>query len=294
MSAAPLSTHLPRLSLALALVIGLAACSTAASPSPSGTPTPSGSPPSGATLLLRVTSEGGFINPASTLAALPTVTVYTDGRIFMAGSPSAESPSPLVFPVSVRSVGAGGAAAILAALRAAGLDKPSTAGPGVPGDSGVNVFEVVTRGVTVTTRFAGNGPGGPGLPGGGDNPERTAALDLLGRLLDPKETWGAASAPESVYQPLGYRVFVGPGAPAGDGSSVEPISWPLTTPLADFGSPAVPDFGVTGLRSGIILGADVATAAPVFEAASSDTPFTSGGQVYTLYVRALLPDEAGG
>ena len=291
MSAAPFTARLPRLSLALALTLALAACSTV-SPSPSGTPAPSASPSGGAALMLRVTSEGGFINPTSTLAALPTVTVYADGRIFMAGSPSAENPSPLVWPVSVRSVGAGGAAAILAAIQAAGLDKASTADPGVPGDSGVNVFAVVVDGATVTTRFAGNGPGGPGLPGGGENPERTAALDLLGRLLDPAETWGAASAPESVYAPLGYRAFVGPDAPASE-SPAAALAWPLATPLAEFGTPAVPDFGVIGLRSGIIHGADVATAGPVLESAASDTPFTSGGQVYTLYVRALLPDEVG-
>lgn len=65
MSAARFSTL--RLSLAMAVTIGLAACSTAASPSPSGTPARSPSQVAGAAVLLRVTSEGGFINPASTL-----------------------------------------------------------------------------------------------------------------------------------------------------------------------------------------------------------------------------------
>jgi hypothetical protein len=294
MSATPFSTLRLRVSLALALTLALAACSTAASPSPSGTSAPSPSQATGAALLLRVTSEGGFINPASTLAALPTVTVYADGRIFMAAAPTTDNPNPLVYPVSVRSVGTDGAAAIQAAIHAAGLDTTSSADPGIPGDSGVNVFDVVAGGATVTTRFAGNGPGGgPGLPGASGNPERAAALDLLGRLLDPSDTWGAPSAPESVYQPLAYRVFVRPGAPAGDGSSTEPIAWPLATPLSEFGAPAVPDFGVTGLRSGIIHGNDVATAAPILESAPSSATFTSGGQDYTLLVRALLPDEVG-
>jgi hypothetical protein len=296
MSAAPVARPMARLSLALAVTLALAACSSTASPSASGTPEPSGSPlPADAVPLLRVRSEGGFINPASTMAALPMVVVYTDGRILMAGSPSADNPNPLVVPVSLRTVGAAGAAAIAAAIHAVGLDTASSADPGVPGDSGVDVFEVLADGVTVSTRFAGNGPGGPGLPGGGENPERTAALDLLGKLLDPAETWGAASAPNTVYQPIAYRVFVAPGAPAGDGGASQPpsVAWPLATSLAEFGTPAVPDFGIAGLRSGVLHGADVAAAAPVLEAASATTAFTSGGQSYTLSVRALLPDEVG-
>lgn len=297
MSAAPPTRPVARHSLALAVILALAACSTAVAPTPSGTPAPSASPPAGsAVVLLRVTSEGGFINPASTMAALPTVVVYTDGRILMAGSPSADNPNPLVVPVSLRTVGASGAAAILGAIHAGSLDASSSADPGVPGDSGVSVFEVVADSGTVTTRFAGNGPRGPGGPGaGGDNPERTAALDLLGKLLDPAETWGATSAPESVYQPLAFRVFVAPGASAGDGAASQPpsVAWPLATALGDFGSPAVPNFGIAGLRTGVIHGADVATLAPILEAASMSTAFTSGGQSYTLSVRALLPDEVG-
>jgi len=283
----------PRLVFGLALSLTLAACSTA-SPAPSGTPGASGSPaPGGTVLLLRVTSEGGFINPSANLAALPTVVVYADGRILTPGTPAGGNLSPLVMPVEVRDVGASGAAAILAAIRAAGLDKASTADPGVPGDSGMSVFEVVVGGATVTTRFAGNGPGGPGLPGvgGGDNPERAAALDLLSKLLDPAEMWGAASAPESVYQPVAYRVFVAPGAPVDDGSGQPAVAWPLATSLAEFGAPAVPDLGIAGLRTGIVLGADAAALAPVFAAASASTAFSSAGETYTLYVRALLPDE---
>jgi len=292
MPLAPAYRSQSRLLAALAVIVALVACSSTTQ-TPGGSPVPSASQtPSDALLLLRVTSVGGFINPAANLAALPTVVVYADGRILAAGSPSADNPSPLVMPVSVRNVGAVGAAGILAAIKAAGLDKASSADPGVPGDSGVNVFEVISGGLTTTTRFAGNGPAGPGAAGG-DNPERTAALDLLSRLLDPAETWGAAPAAETIYQPVAYRVFVAPGAPADDRTGQPPIAWPLDTPLSGFGAPAVPDLGINGLRSGVILGPDVAVMAPIFAAASAGTAFTSAGQPFTLYVRALLPDEVG-
>ncbi len=284
----------------------LGACSPNASPTaPSGSPapscacspgaSPSVSPTAGpAAVLLEVISEGGFINPSASLAALPTVVVYADGRIITRGSPPPNASDGLVQPVSVRDVGPEGAAAIIAAITTAGLDQPATGDPGVAADSGTSVFTVNAGGDAVVSRFAANGPGGPGLPGsgGGDNPERTAAFDLLGRLLDPTDTWGAASAPESTYVPLGYRVFAAPGAPGGDGTtSVPAVAWPLGTGLADFGTPAIPDRGVTGLRSGVVLGEEAQALAPVVAAATTATPFTSGGASFTLWVRPLLPHE---
>jgi len=301
--------------VAIAAVFMLAACGGAvapagssSAPAASGTtpPRPSDSPagsraPALATLLLKVTTEGGFINPEATIAALPTVAVYADGRIITPGAVDAIAPGRLLLPVVVRDVGPAGALAILAAIRQAGLDKPSTGSPGIPGDAGTNVFTVVIDGTTTTTRLAGGGsgpgvpgPGGPGGPSvGSADPGRAAALDLLDRLTDPTQAWGAASAPETPFIPAGYRVFVAPGAPPSDQTST-PVPWPLATPLETFGTPAVPDRGVTGLRQGVVLGADAATLRPILEAARSSTPFVSGGKSYTLQVRALLPDELGG
>jgi len=123
----------------------LSACSGAAGPSPTGAPAPTGTPPAqtdmpsfspgpssgdSATLLLRVTTEGGFIGPSANLAALPQVTVLADGRILTPGAVDTIYPGPLLPPVQVRNVGTTGAAAILAAIRAAGLDK---AGAGAGG-----------------------------------------------------------------------------------------------------------------------------------------------------------------
>lgn len=286
--------------VALAVVACGGGSPSASTPTSSPTPTaaPSTAVPSpsaaAANLVLKVTSEGGFINPAATIVALPTVAVYTDGRILTPGPVDAIFPGPLLAPVAVRDVGAAGAAAILDAMRTAGLGKPAQGGPGIPGDSGTNVFTAVVDGVTTTSRYAGGGPPGrPGPVASGDE-GRVAALALLDRLLDPAETWGAATASESSYQPQGYRVFVAPGAPVADGNITEPpVAWPLSTPLAEFGTPATPDRGIPGLRQDAVLGADAATLGPLLAHATSQTAFTSGGSPYTLYVRALLPDELG-
>lgn len=283
----------------------LAACSASASASPSGSEPPAGSPPaseapssipstSPAALILRITTEGGFIGPSANLATVPTASVYADGRIMTPGPEDSIYPGQLVPPVAVRDVGAVGAEAIVAAIRAAGLDKASSAGPGIPGDTGTTVFVVSLDGSSTTTRIAlGGGVPGPGGPGGGSqDPASAAALDLMSRLTDPTDTWGAASAPVTTLVPAGYRIFVAPGAPVADPSVTQlPIAWPLAVPLDQFGAAAMPDRGIPGLRLGAALGADATTLAPVFAKASVLTPFASGGLSYTLYVRPLLPDE---
>jgi hypothetical protein len=293
-------SSIPALAGAVALIA--AACGSAVAPSPtpgSTTPAASGTPvpvPSAAPvqLILRVTSEGGFIGPAASLAAIPTISVYADGRILTPGPIDAIYPGPLLAPVAVTDVGPAGAEAIVEAIRAAGLDKPYTGDPGIGNpDSGTTVFAVTLDGATETTRLhlGGGGPGLPGGLGGSPDPARDAAEQLLERLQDPSETWG--STPKtSTFVPAGYRVFVAPGAPVGDGSTAVPsVDWPLSTALDAFGVPAVPDRGIPGLRQGAVLGADAATLGPALQSATQLTAFSSGGSLYTLYVRPLLPDE---
>jgi hypothetical protein len=296
------SILLPALLVAACIGPGATPTPTPIPPAPSSNPipstAPSGSPVPGqatATLLLKITSEGGFIAASANLAALPSVAVYTDGRIITPGVVPAIYPGPLVPIPSVRDVGPAGAAEIEAAIRTAGLDKPATGSPGVPGDTGTTVFTVLLDGQTTTSRFANLG-GAPGpQPGGSQDPGRAAASDLLDRLNDQTTTWGGSAGTTTTYTPTGYRIFVAPGAPQADPSlSQSPVQWPLSTPLAVFGTPAVPDRGVAGLRTGVVLGPDVATLAPVLASASALTPWESGGSSYTLYVRPLLPDESGG
>ena len=285
----------------LGLAIVLAACQAASTATPgstgSGSQPPSGTPsPTPATenspLLLRVTSEGGFTGPSANLATVPSVSVYADGRILTPGAVDAIYPGPLVPPVSGRSVGAAGAANILAAIHAAGLDVAGGSHePGNP-DMGTTVITVIIDGTPVVSRFTGLGGGPPGPhPDASGSPNTGAVLDLLNRLQDPAETWGGAATAATPYVPVAYRIFVAPGAPAGDPPAA-PVAWPLATPLADFGTPAVPDRGIPGLRSGIVSGQDEAALAPVLAHATAITPFTSSGASFTLYVRPLLPDEA--
>lgn len=286
--------------LALLLIGGLvAACGTASGPSPSaagptGAPTDEPNPTQAAAqLLLRVTSEGGFIAPSANLASVPTVSVYADGRIFTPGPVDAIYPGPLLPPITIKDVGPAGAQAIVAAIRAARLDKESAGGGIGNPDAPTTVFAVSVDSTTITTQFHLGGGGGPGIPGAAsEDPGVAAAGDLLNRLTDPGEAWGATNPVTSTLTPTAYQIFVAPGAPQGDLPTSEPsVAWPLATPLDQFGAPAVPDRGVTGLRQGAVFGADAAKLGPVLAAANALTAFSSGGNLYTLFVRPLLPDE---
>jgi hypothetical protein len=293
----------------LALVVG--ACSTAsptatAQPSPSPTaaptsgPTPTPAPSASASpspsataagLLLKVTSEGGFINPTASLAALPQVVVDSDGHIYTPGFAS-DGSNPLVQPVDMRDVGTAGAQQILDAIKAAGLDKQEP-GSGPVADAGTSVFTVMIDGEKIVNRF-GNSLPGPGHPGGnpGGSPAASAdpaqaAYDLLARLTDPTETWGATSADATTYAPLGYRVYVAPATDAG----MPTVAWPLSTSLANFGAPVSGEYGVDGLRSGVVIGADAVTLGQALAAAQAGSELSSGGANYEVWIRALLPDE---
>ncbi len=236
-----------------------------------------------ATLLLVVTSEGGFIAPSAHLGDLPTVVVDTAGDIYEAGPvptcPSGITYGLLIPHVGVRDVGANGAAQILAAMREAGLD---AAGPsGVTGDAGVTVFTAEIDGQEVVNRVAAGGPG-PGHPGSSPAP----AFDLLNRLLDAGETWGTADVVSATFVPTAYKIYA---ARVADGGS-STAEWPLAS-LAEFGSPATPDFGVSGLRTGVVFGDDAPRLAMELGNQTSDTLVTSDGASYQIWIRPLLPPE---
>jgi hypothetical protein len=265
------------------------ASSTTASPSPLSTPSHVG-------VLFEATTEGGFIKPSASIAAVPEVFVDTAGRIFTPVTAAGGS-SPVIPAFEVRDTGPVGAAAILAAMRSAGLDTEKVGG--VAADTGSTVFTAVIDGEMVLSRFAASGPGRPGQPGGSSDPGASsapeapgaAAFALLSRLVDPAETWGAAPAPVAEpYVPDGYVVYVAPAGATASGAA----PWPLKTVPDAFGTPAVPDLGAAGLRSGVVTGADARTLAAGLTGVAAGGAVESGGTAWSVWVRPLFPGEIGG
>ena len=258
-------------------------------------------------LVLRVAYEGGFLQPSAQRVQIPFVSVYADGRIMSAGAVPAIFPGPLMTTVVVRSVGPDGAAAILKAAADAGLTGPDTTYPGnsPPIDMPSTVVTVVHDGQRTASTFGylPPTPASPVVPGGSAGQVEAATSALLGRLASG-DTFGGTVGPEGTYQPLGFQVFATPGDPsaAAPGTSATgpslarpPVDWPLATPLTSFGKPD--PRGADGARVGLVTGADAVALGPILANASQLTGFRSGGQVWTLAARPLLPDEvaaAGG
>jgi hypothetical protein len=294
--------HSVAAAVATAVLVG--ACTSAggapgATASPPGSAAPSGSPapsPASSELVVRVAYEGGFVAPYARLAQPPIVAVYADGRIISPAPVTMEYPGRLVGPLQVRTVGADGVKAILAAAAAAGLAAADATYPAVGiADAPDTVFVIVKNGTRITTRFGAlaEGMGAPGGQGSSE-PARKAAADFLARLTDPADTFGAPAAPTTLYAPTAFQVWVSPGLPAASDPALtqQPVAWPLTTPLASFGTPATPDTGIAGMRVGVVAGVDAATLEPILARANVLTPFTSGGRTFSLLVRPLLPEEA--
>ena len=265
-----------------------------ASGASSGAPSPSAAT---STLLLKVTSEGGFINPAATLAALPIVAVYADGRILTPGPVEAIYPGPLLPPVTVRDVGPSGAAAILAAIRQVGLDKPVDGRSRDPGRRRDERLHAVVDGVTTTSRFSGAPAGTTGPP---VRVRRRGARRRARAARPParpgRDMGRARRRQETTYVPTGYRIYVAPGGPASDPqASQSPVAWPLATPAR-----RLRHTGRGGPRDRRTSAGDRPRcrcrrlSGRSSQRATTLTAFTSGGSSFTLSVRPLLPDELGG
>ena len=228
-------------------------------------------------------------------AALPIVAVYADGRIMTPGPVDAIYPGPLLAPVSVRDVGASGAAAILAAIRQAGLDRPAASGPGIPGDAGTNVFTVVVDGMTTQSRFAGSQPGRPGPVASGDE-ERIAASRAARPPARSHRYMGCISLGGDPIRPDGVSDLRPPGPfvgrSAGRQSPESPGSCHAPRRLWD-----PRRSGSWGCRTSARASPSAQMRRPSrrsFSTRRRSPAFTSGGSTFTLAVRALIPDELGG
>ena len=240
---------------------GASSGTSAPSTPPSTTPAASGAPsvapsPSAATsvLLLKVTSEGGFINPSANLAALPIVAVYADGRIMTPGPVDAIYPGPLLAPVSVRDVGASGAAAILAAIRQVG-SRPAggVAVRGSPATPARTSSRSSSTARPPRPDFAGSQPGRPGPVASGRRGARRRARAARPPARSGRYMGCAGLGGDHTTSRPGIGSTSSRARPSAEPqASQSPVAWPLATPLADFGTPAVPDRGIAGLRQGVV------------------------------------------
>lgn len=295
----------------LAATLALTGCGrTAASiaePSPTTSP-PAGSGVSADTAsdapVLRVEDVGGLTTASASLARVPAVSVYADGRVITEAGPvvtsSTGAPPALPVPV-VRDVGADGVAELVRLARDAGVGTDALLGrPGIA-DATTTRFTVQIDGAEATTeayalresvgsteQAGASSPDAGFAPGDGLTPaqdvERRRLIGLRKALTDVAATLGDAAGPAAPYRPSALAVLAVPLIPGtADG---QPVPWP---------GPALPGEPTGASEATCVVAQGAALGRALVAAGDVDVtrPWSWGGSSWALTFRPLLPDERG-
>jgi hypothetical protein len=277
-------------------VLALAACGDVPTNTGGGGASSETPPPPTDELVLRVETGGGLVPVELALRALPSFSLYGNGRVITEGPQIAIYPSPALPNLLERSVSDEGVQAILAEAERAGLLGPDRSYE-LPGtaDVPVTTFTVVADGVTHTTSVTGLGAEESGAVNLSDDElaARRAIAEFNTKLLDLASWLPAGSVGEEApFDFAELRLYSSPYEVTQEpGLEQEPKPWPLGEPLAAFGEPA--GGALADLRCGVVTGEELATLLPVAVTSNEITPWTSGGESYLLVFRPLLPDEHG-
>jgi hypothetical protein len=291
--------------LALSVLLGACTAGAASSPAPTGSPPtapPSGSPSpdaSGspdaldATLVLRIESVGGLMGPDFAARAMPTVSVYSDGRVISQGAQIAIFPGPALPSLQVSRLSPAGLQRLVDAAVAAGLGGRNRHLDleGIM-DATTTVFTLIAGGTThtVSAYALGEGVGMDDRMSPEERDARAALLELSAAATDLTWLGTDVVANGLPYEMTALRVFATPS----DGRSTEPgaeiLEWPLDTPLGEIGAPF--PLG-PGVRCAVIDGDDLEALLPLLQAANQLTQWESEEGLYGLTFRPLLPDESG-
>lgn len=246
-------------------------------------------------LILRVSTEGGFVPVEHNLTRLPDLSLYGDGRMISQGPQIMIFPGPALPNVLVRQIEPAGVRAIMQEAAGAGLTGPDRRFDSAAGritDLPDTVFTLVTAGGEHSTSIYGFGSGQEVVDVPEEEAEAIRALERLRERLTDLDSWlpeGSVGAEQS-FEPESMRIFVSsPPPPSEEGLDQPPMAWPLEQPLGEFGSEASPQ----GYRCGTVEGEQLATVLEAAGRANQLTPWESAGELFSLSLRPLLPDESG-
>lgn len=281
-----------RLAALIAVASLAAGCVAGGSPSPSGIAHPTGA----TELVLRIESGGGFVGPSVSLAQIPIVSIFGDGRVIVNGAQIAIFPGPALPSVVTYRISEDGLQRILENADAAGLLGPdATYDYPFIADAPTTTFTLVARGGKhVVAAYALSETSGNDSQLDPDARRARAALFAFEqKASDVRGFLGATvvTEPEAQYQPTTMRIYATAAQPDQSGG-VQPNvkDWPLSTPLSTFGAPTGT---FEGIRCGTVSGDDLRTLMPQLQTANQQTFWRSGGATYQLILRPLLPDESG-
>ena len=230
------------------------------------------------TVLLTITSEGGFIPVEFNLDRMPRYQLMTDGTLFYQGPVPAIFPGPMLTNVQVTSLDTAVHDEVLALIDELGL-------PGIDeqiDNSGAEtIADASTEFVTYYDETGTHRLGvyALGLTDGVNrSPERLLMTELV-EILDEATATGESTP----YQPEVLQVAAGPGVAEPGMSTVEP--WPLEVAFSDM------DEWGAGWRCSSVEGEVVDSLIQVFSEANQATLWDTGDEELALRARPLLPGE---
>ncbi len=284
--------------VAALLAVTLMACADASAGSgatPSASPQASAGPAHAGRVLVRVSSEGGFVAPQHTFGTIPAFSLYADGTLITPGPQDAIYPAQALPAIWTRTATSEGVQAILQAAIDAGLstahDMTDLGNVGIA-DATTTVFTIDVDGSAHTVRVYALDELDLRPPGmsAEEFQARTRLRSLVVALSDV-DAWlqpGAIGA-ATPYAAAEARLLVGPYEP--DPQLPQAAhAWPLSTPLSDIGQPTSP----SGNRCAVVSGRDWTEGLqPGAARANQLTPWTSDGAIYAIVIRPMLPDEHG-
>jgi hypothetical protein len=251
--------------------------------------------------IIRIENVGGLMPPEALVRELPSFVLYGDGLVVYPGrSLMVEPPAALPNLRQLRVNEAGIQAILEAAATARLIGEDRSFSNDLIMDAGTTVF-TVTAGdrVTRTSVYALGIELGPNMPA--DERVAVETIDAFFRLLFDLPSWlpeGSIVEADAPFVVERLQVVTQPAS--ADGESSGTATWPLATPLAEFGEPfaGIPSmfesmFEFEDARCATVEGDEAATLLAALAAANRYTRWESDGELFFLYPRPLLPDEAG-
>jgi hypothetical protein len=274
-----------RISMLTALLL-LTAAAPVAGAGPAGDDHASIAHPTGATsVVLRVTTGGGFVTQQTSLRTMPSFTLYGDGTVITPGAIRMIYPGPAILPLVRSRLSERQVQAVLRRARQAGLLAPGAIAYGMPGVSDMATTTLVLNAAGRSVRRSAYALGMT-APGGRVTAKQARARRVLASFI-ARLPHGAAGAR---YTPHAIALYVQPASgPAQPGA--HRIAWPLESNLATAGK-----HGASGLsyRCITVRGRDVETLLATLGRAnelSRWVPRAGSSARFSIVARPLLPDE---
>jgi hypothetical protein len=243
---------------------------------------------------LRVDYLGGFVSPATIPASLPGISIYGDGRVITQGPVPAIYPGPALPNLQQSRISSRDVDRLVRRAVDAGVGAGTDLGqPGVA-DAATTRFQVTTdQGVRETSAYALDMGDDGGTLTAPQQAARQKLSGLLAALQDLPGTLGAdAVTDEGAYPAEAVAAIAAPWVdrPAEFvqlAPEPPPVDWPGPALPGDRLNPTVDVGCVTA------IGEDARAVLAAAAAGNAMTPWRSGGKLWSVLFRPLLPDETG-